>query len=116
MYDEITLFVLIKVLIKGFGILGVIGIIILIVAESTILIVGKIHKFFSKFMVDETNEKKENLSKRYIDDFLTKYPNATVDINGVPYVRPCLLGYYVKTNSCSPPLGCVYCWNQELEE
>lgn len=61
----------------------------------------------------------EHPKKTRLQDFLEKHPNALVDKNGVPFMRPATLGYcdvkeceWCKQYYVS---SCI-CWNLPLEE
>lgn len=49
-----------------------------------------------------------------LQDFLEKFPNATLHDNGTPYCCPHDLGHK-KRDKCSLD-DCVYCWNRPVEE
>ena len=56
----------------------------------------------------------EHPQKTMLQDFLEKFPNATLHDNGTPYCCPHDLGYK-KRDKCSLD-DCVYCWNRPVEE
>lgn len=56
----------------------------------------------------ETNKRKTRLQ-----DFLEKYPKATVRDDGCPFVLPCHLGYLNECNKIS--CDRKTCWNEPLE-
>lgn len=58
---------------------------------------------------------KEHPPKTMLQDFLEKYPNAPLNINGdYPECCPFMLGY--KKGDCIKPRGtCVECWNRPVE-
>lgn len=58
---------------------------------------------------------KEHPPKTMLQDFLEKYPDAPLNINGdYPECCPFMLGY--KKGDCIKPRGtCVECWNRPVE-
>ena len=58
---------------------------------------------------------KEHPRKTMLQDFLEKYPDAPLNINGdYPECCPFMLGY--KKGDCIKPRGtCVECWNRPVE-
>lgn len=60
----------------------------------------------------------ENPTKTRLQDFLEKYPNATIDEDdGVPDVCCIALGYCKEhTYDGKGNIDCVKCWNKPLEE
>lgn len=53
--------------------------------------------------------------KTLLSDFLEKYPNALVSINGIPKICPKYLGYPT-VDICSGGNDCIECWNRPIEE
>ena len=51
--------------------------------------------------------------KTYKDDFLSKFPSATLDKDGYPL--PCIHALYGSYKDCDG-LSCKECWNEEYKE
>ena len=61
----------------------------------------------------------EHPKKTRLQDFMEKHPNALVDKNGVPYMRPATLGYcdVKECEWCKQYYVSSYiCWTKPLEE
>lgn len=60
----------------------------------------------------------ENKPKIYLEDFLEKYPNAPIKLDGSPYICPCDLGYEsIDGRFCKRNLygTCVECWSRPMK-
>lgn len=57
---------------------------------------------------------KEHPVKTRLSDFLEKYPNAPLGIEGVPEACASQLGYN-EPSGCAEGMSCVQCWNIPIE-
>lgn len=56
---------------------------------------------------------KDYPQKTRLQDFLEKYPNAPMEVDGTPKVCCENLGY---CKDCNAEVDCVSCWNKAMEE
>ncbi|MFR8759194.1 MAG: hypothetical protein ACLVG7_01510 [Negativibacillus sp.] len=56
---------------------------------------------------------KNHPQKTRLQDFLEKYPNAPIEVDGTPKVCCENLGY---CKDCNAETDCVRCWNKAMEE
>lgn len=56
---------------------------------------------------------KNHPQKTRLQDFLEKYPNAPIEVDGTPKVCCENLGY---SKDCNAEVDCVSCWNKVMEE
>lgn len=54
--------------------------------------------------------------KTYMEDFFEKFPNAPRDPNGEPRICPDKIYVGAKNVDAACDVGCVECWNREMEE
>lgn len=56
----------------------------------------------------------KNPRKTYKEDFLSKFPNAKINSDGVPI--SCRNALYFNTTNCNGETNCKDCWNKPMEE
>lgn len=56
---------------------------------------------------------KDHPQKARLQDFLEKYPNAPIEVDGTPKACCENLGY---CKDCNAEVDCVICWNKVMEE
>ena len=61
------------------------------------------------------NWAKEHPVKTFLSDFLEKYPNASMDADGMPNVCPIDLGYSDTPDKEFCGMDCKKCWNREFK-
>lgn len=57
----------------------------------------------------------EHPQKTIFQDFLEKYPNASLTSYGTPHICPCELGYEEKKPEICSSRRCIDCWNRPIE-
>lgn len=57
----------------------------------------------------------EHPQKTIFQDFLEKYPNASLTSYGTPHMCPCELGYEEKNPGICFSRRCIDCWNRPIE-
>lgn len=57
----------------------------------------------------------EHPQKTIFQDFLEKYPNASLTSYGTPHICPCELGYEEKKPEICSSRRCIGCWNRPIE-
>ena len=57
----------------------------------------------------------EHPQKTIFQDFLEKYPNASLTSYGTPHICPCELGYEEKKPEICFSRRCIDCWNRPIE-
>ena len=57
----------------------------------------------------------EHPQKTIFQDFLEKYPNASLTSYGTPHICPCDLGYEEKKPEICFSRLCIDCWNRPIE-
>ena len=57
----------------------------------------------------------EHPQKTIFQDFLEKYPNASLTSYGTPHICPCELGYEEKNPEICFSRLCIDCWNRPIE-
>lgn len=56
---------------------------------------------------------KDHPQKTRKQDFLEKYPNAPIEVDGTPKACCEILGY---CKDCNAEVDCISCWNKAMEE
>ena len=75
-------------------------------------IVKKLDEECKEFINNSERLENPPLIKTFLSDFLEKYPNAPLEVNGTPKICPYELGYC--EHKCNKI--CVKCWNTPMED